>query len=125
MPTKAVSPLEENDEPNLQPRDKIALVTIYEFIQADRFHRPPSHSELLEELNKRLPKQAGGRPALISKEQTSRMANRLRREKLLEETDLTHFNLIPTHLGERWAKVWQQEKGATPKSRGPSNGTAG
>src|SRR5262245_13176377 len=110
-------------EPDVKPRDKIALVTIYEHIVADRFHRPPSHTELLDELNRRLPKQSNGKPALISKEQTHRMANRLRREKLLEQTDLTHYNLVPTPIGERWAKRWQQESGETRKSRGRSKST--
>jgi hypothetical protein len=124
MPKPFVSPLEEHDEPNLQPRDRIALMAIIEHLQTDRHHRPPSHLELVDEMNRRLPKQKNGKPAIISKEQIHRMVSRLRREGLLEVNDLTHFNLYPTPLGERWAKVWQQESGETRKSRAPSKGTA-
>jgi len=114
--------LDTDVEPQLQERDKVALVTIVEFIKNDRFHRPPSHSQLLDEMNKVLPKQKGGKLALISKEQTNRMASRLRREKLLEELEPgSHLNLIPTPLGERWARQWHQESVVTRKSKGRSS----
>jgi hypothetical protein len=87
------------DLDTLQPRDKEALRIIVEIMEIDPLHQPPTHRKLLELLNQVLPRQPNGKLALISKEQTFRIAQKLRKAELLVNAPGREYNLVPTAKG--------------------------
>jgi hypothetical protein len=110
-----MSVLKDDSPEELKPREKIALRAIVEWIEKDPLHQPPTHRELLERLNELLPKQKpGNKPALVGTEQTNRLAEMLRRHKLLVDVPasgkIRHRNLVPTAKGERLVKQWRREE---------------
>jgi len=75
------------DELELNPRE---IETIKYLVQYQRTHgrypSSPTHRELFDHLNKVLPKQKGGKPALVSLEQTRRLVDQLRTKGVLIQT---------------------------------------
>ena len=78
MPSKL-----EQEEVTLTQREMIALKFIKQYTDSNALHRPPTHVQLLDHLNAVLPKQKDGRPALVSKQQTHRLAISLRAKGML------------------------------------------
>jgi hypothetical protein len=106
--------LTDDNALELNHRQKTTLRVIVEWIANDPLHQPPSHRELLAKLNEVLPKQQpGNRPALVGTEQTLRLAEQLRRFKLLvdlpKDGKIRHRNLAPTVKGERLVRQWARE----------------
>jgi hypothetical protein len=106
----------EDELEDLKPKDKEALRLIVDWIAKDPLHQAPTFRELLDELNKVLPRQQpGNRPALVGTEQIHRIAERLRRLKLLVDIPLEgrrkgrDRNLVPTTKGARLVRQWQSE----------------
>jgi hypothetical protein len=71
------------ETPQLDRLSREVLKYIAEYRAQDPFGRPPSQKELLNRLNEVLPKRSGGRPALVSTQQTHRLAAKLRRQGYL------------------------------------------
>ena len=92
----------------LSLREREALRLIVDYMKHDPLRRAPSHRVLLDLLNSALPRQRSGRPALVSKEQTYRVARRLRKLGLLVMAPGRHGNLVPTARGRRIARAWAQ-----------------
>jgi hypothetical protein len=110
-----MSVLTDDSAAELTVRQKIALRAIVEWIEQDPMHQPPTHRELLVRLNELLPKQQpGNKPALVGTEQTNRLAEQLRRHKLLMDVPkggkIRHRNLVPTAAGERLVRRWRREE---------------
>jgi hypothetical protein len=92
---------------DLDRLEQEALLFIAAYVGADPFRRPPSHAELLAHLNRVLPRRTRNRPALVSTQQTHRLATRMRSRGLLVDT--TGFvrvprNMVLTPLGEQFAR---------------------
>jgi hypothetical protein len=102
----------------LSLREHEALRLILDYMKYDPLRQAPSHRVLLELLNNAMPRQPSGRPALVSKEQTYRIARRLRRLGLLITVPGRHSNMLPTAEGRRVAREWSQ-KHQQPVGREP------
>jgi hypothetical protein len=94
----------------LSLREREALRLIVDYMKHDPLRQAPSHRVLLDLLNSALPRQQSGRPALVSKEQTYRVARRLRKLGLLVTAPGRHGNLVPTTKGRRLARSWVQSR---------------
>ena len=95
---------------DLPLREKEALRIIVEVIDADALHQPPTHRALLARLNEVLPLQPNGKKALISKEQTYRIAEKLRQAELLVNAPGRDYNLLPTAKGTRLVRLWLRQQ---------------
>lgn len=99
------------EELELTPREKEAIKFIAQWPKTHRYPKAPNHRELLAYLNKVLPKSVSGGPALVSLEQTRRLANQLRAKGILVsgvEVYKMPRNLVLTQFGEQvTAKLMQ------------------
>lgn len=95
----------------LNVREREALVFIYQYVNRvdNPGHFAPTHQELLDHLNRVLPKRADGKPPLASKQQTLRLAYSLRRKGLLaqgEGVKQISRNMVLTQAGIRAARSY-------------------
>lgn len=100
------SPLDTTLE--LSTTEIAALKYIVEFQKTDKFHRAPTHRELITYLNGVLPKRKHGGPAISSTVQTYRIATKLRiKGYLLQvegDAEKSARNLVATAAGEKFVR---------------------
>jgi hypothetical protein len=116
MPKKTV-PQPPRSTADLDRLEQEALRFIAEYAEADPFRRPPSHAELLAHLNRVLPRRPGNKPALVSTQQTHRLAYRMRSRGLLVDTTgylRVPRNMVLTPLGERLAQRIRTNRSKDP-----------
>ena len=84
-----------------------ALLYIIQFQQEDKYHRTPSHREMLAHLNTVLPKMSHGGPAISSTVQIHRIVSKLRTKGYLAQVEpdeeRTARNILVTTEGKRFA----------------------
>jgi hypothetical protein len=102
---------------DLDRLEQEALRFIADYSGTDPFRRPPSQAELLAHLNQVLPRRPGNKPALVSTQQTHRLATRMRSRGLL--VDITGFvrvprNMVLTELGEQLARDMRAHRSNDP-----------
>lgn len=103
--TSKGTPLDTTIE--LSGTEVVALRCIVDMQKADRFHRAPTHRELILEMNKRLPKRQHGGPAISSTVQTNRIATKLRTKGYLVQVvgvEGSARSLVATPEGEKFVK---------------------
>jgi hypothetical protein len=95
------------------------LKFIIEYTLDDPFRQPPSHTELLKYLNEVLPRRKDDKPALISTEQTFRIATKLRAKGYLVQATgpaRVNRNMVLTPEADRFVRelVAQWRANSTP-----------
>ena len=97
------------DELELNQREIETVRYLLDFRHKNRYPAAPSHRELLEHLNKVLPKQKGNKPALVSLEQTRRLVDQLRAKGVLIQTEYhVPRSIVLSEFGERVAARYVQ-----------------
>jgi hypothetical protein len=111
-----VRPKQPTSPSDLTRLEREALVFIVDYITADPFRRAPSQAELLVHLNRVIPRRPGNKPALVSTQQTHRLASKLRAKGMLVTIKgfvRVQRNMVPTQLGEHLAREIRLAKGQT------------
>jgi hypothetical protein len=100
MPDKA-----RVDRVELTQRELLTLRFIQKFTEdhSNVLHRPPTHRQLVDYLNSKLPAQKNGKPAIVSSQQTYRIVVSLRAKGMLHEVQPNERipNMVLTSSGKR------------------------